>query len=96
MPAANSWEEERKAGFRVPKLGIGRKQEEGGEWPYLRRGAAMGEEGVPCLRVYRRGEREAMKNVQEGESEQLCKRAKRTQPRGLLNWVRAAKIEHSN
>jgi len=54
MPAANSWEKERKEGFRVPKLGIGRKQEEGGEWqPWEKRES-------PCLRVYRRGEREAM------------------------------------
>jgi hypothetical protein len=42
-------------------------------------------------RVYRRGERPLKKNVQEGESEQPCKKAKRTQSRGLFNWVKSSK-----
>lgn len=31
------------------------------------------------------------KNLQEGEAETPCKGAKRTRPRGLLNWVKTAK-----
>jgi hypothetical protein len=76
MSAANScWGREIEVGFRVGTL------------------KKRGEETLCFRSVCRRGEKRVAlkgKNMQEEEAEQPCKGAKRTWPRGLLNWVKSS------